>query len=428
MTKLSEEISDPTSTSEGLRTRVSNGLVVLLAYLGFSTGLPGYLDIQAGRFSINIIAALVLAAMGWRTMPSVWPALRRYFRWAAALAFCFCISSVAAWNVTALYWSAMATGWLVFIVPGVANLLRNESYRKALLFGVIAAAMAYAGTSLIRYATGREIFDEPISEALILGVKRSYVNVRLLYVIPFLVVGAPPLFRRARWLGVAAAIGAIFISGARTGLLGIAIVALVLVITPPGSLGKMRAILVGGLLGLLLITAVGEFGGQALVGQNRLTAYIRGERTDSDDIRELQFKRAWHVGLEHPAFGIGYNGLQDLDHPSLDQAKNSYIRHRSQEGGVHNTYAEIFGQYGIPAALLFLVLLGSLVKTGLANNHLREMRAVTAGFVALLMTMLFDPLSLEFIYFPMAYMLGVLGTEDTKQSDARPVSSGVRLP
>lgn len=426
--RRSEDTSERTTFDAAGDDRANWGVVALLVYLGFATGLPGYLDFEIGRFSIKIVAALGAAAIGWRTMPADWPALRRYFRWSAALAFWFCVSSVAAWNVTAMYWSAMASAWLVFIVPGMANLLRIESYRKALLCGVLAAAMAYAGTSLMRLAAGREIFDEPTSRALILGVKRSYVNARLLYVIPFLVAGAPQLFRRARWLGAAAAVGAILVSGARTGLLGLAIVALVLVVTQPGSRGKLRAILVGALLGLLLITAVGELGGQALVGKNRLMDYIRGERTTSDDVRELQFNRAWRVGLEHPAFGIGYHGLQDLDHPSLDQAKDGQLRRRAQEGGVHNTYIEIFGEYGIPAAALFLLLLASLVRTGIANNHIREMRAATAGFVALLMTMLFDPLSLEFLYFPMAYMLGTLGNDNLKSEEARPLSNAVRAP
>ncbi len=421
---MKTEASDSSPTVEARSTPVSWIVVVSLVFLGFTAGLSELIKFEVGTVTVHFIVAFAVASIGWRRKSSAWPALRRYLRWAGVLAVWLCVSSVAAWQSQALIWSVTASIWLVYIVPGIANLVREETLRKALLRGVIAAALTYAGTALGRMVTGREIFDEPASSYLVLGLKRGLVNARLLYVIPFLYANTPRIARRAGWLGAAAAVVAIVVSGGRSGLLGLVIVGLAFVVTQPGVFGRARAVLVGILLGLIVVISIGEFGGQAVVGKNRLLDYIHGERTGSDDIREIQFNRAWRVGVEHPVFGMGYKALLDLEHPALDDAKNGDQRERARSGGVHNTYAQIFAEFGAPAAIVFILLLASLLRAGFLNNHRREIRAVTAAFLGVMMMMVFHPIDLTFLYYPMAYIVGALGDEKAEPK-RRPAAVGI---
>jgi O-antigen ligase len=388
-----------------------------LVYLGFTAGLPGRLNVELGLFSLQLAVALAVGWIGWQGLKT-WPALRSYRRFALALSVWTCVSSIAAWDTSALYWSATTAIWLLFIVPGVANLLRHETNRKALIVGIFGAALAYAFTGLGRLAIGREVFDMPNPDrGLLLGVKRGLVNARLVYVVPFFVANAPPLARRLRWVGAAAAVAGIIVSGGRAGLVALAVVCLTYAVMRPGTSQKLKALLTAALLGLVLVTAIGEFGGQAVVGKNRLVSYIRGERTSGDEKREAWLKRAWHVGLKNPAFGIGYGNVEGTPDEALDEIRNRQGRQRAVDVGVHNTYAQVFAEFGVPGALAFVLLLLSLLRRGWAERARPEVLAATSGLVGLMLVMVFNPIALSFVYFPLAYLVGALGEPDRATHD-----------
>jgi O-antigen ligase len=389
-----------------------------LVYLGFSAGLEGYLDVELGLLSLHFVVAVALAWIGWHGLTS-WPALRRYMRYAAALSICFCVSSIAAWDPNALFWSVVTSGWLLFVVPGIANLLRNVDYRKGLLLGIVGAALTYAFTALGRLVTGREIFDLPDPDrAVLLGVKRGIVNSRLLNVIPFLVAGAARIAPKLRWVGAAAAVAGIVVSGGRSGLIGLAVVGLTFTVLRPGASQKLRAVLVAALMGFVLVTAIGEFGGEAVVGKNRLLSYVRGERTNSDEVREAQLKRAWHYGLRNPVFGIGYRHLEGArDEAAFEGVRKIGTRQNAAEGGVHNTYAQLFAEFGVPGVAAFVLLLFSVLRTAMGHRHRPEIRAAITGFAAVLLMMMFHPIALAFIYYQLAFVVGALGDDEAPDAE-----------
>ncbi len=394
----------------GTTRRPTSKLIVFgFVYLGLSAGLEGYLDVEVGLLSLHFVVALGLAWIGWHGL-SPWPALRRYWRYAMALSIAFCLSSIASWDPNALYWSVFTSGWLLFIVPGLANLLRTVRYRRALLLGIIAAALAYAFTGLGRLATGRPVFDLPDPDrAVLLGVKRGIVNSRLLNVIPFLVAGAAGR-GRLRWVGAAAAVAGIVVSGGRSGLVGLAVIGLAYTALRPGVPQKLRAVLAAALMGFVLVTAIGEFGGDAEVGRNRLVSFVRGERTNSDEVREAQLKRAWHYGVRNPAFGIGYRHLEGSpDEAAFQGVRKIGTRQKAAEGGVHNTYAQLFAEFGIPGSLAFLLLLFSVLRTAMAQRERPEIRAAITGFAAVMLMMVFHGVALAFIYYQFAFIVGALG-------------------
>jgi O-antigen ligase len=395
-----------------------------LAYLGFSVAIDRA-AFELGLFSVHLFAALGLAWIGWHGL-EMWPALRTYYRYATALAIWFCVSSIAAWDPNTVYWSVLTAVWLLFIVPGIANLLRNVTHRRALFVGMLGAALTYALTGLGRLATRGEVFDLPDpSRALLLGVKRGFVNSRMMFVIPFLVNNAPRILPRLRWAAAAAIVAGVVVSGGRAGLLGLAVIGLVLVLVRPGAPQKVRGIVVAVLLGLMFVTALNEFGGQAAVGKNRLLAFIRGERTNSEDIREAQFKRAWHAGMANPFFGVGNEGLQGLrDDESFRGVKNPGSRENAMRGGTHNTYIQVFAEFGIPGLLAFLLLFLALLRAAWRERERPEMQAVIAGFASVMLTMMFHAMSLAFLYYPLAFVVGALGDRElTSRSDRMPSGS-----
>ncbi|MGH2760298.1 MAG: O-antigen ligase family protein [Actinomycetota bacterium] len=399
-----------TSTGPVARRGLSRLISIGLFYVGFSAAIDRAAPDFGGLFSLNLAVALGLGWLGWHGL-EMWPALRTYYRYATALSIWFCMSSIAAWDLNAFSWSILTAVRLLYIVPGIANLVRDVTHRKALFVGIFGAAMTYALTGLGRLAVGREVFDLPDpSRAVLLGVKRGFVNSRLLYVIPFLVNNAPRILPKLRWAGAAALVAGVVVSGGRAGLLGLAFIVLVLALVRPGASQKVRAIVVAVLLGLTFVTAISEFGGQAVVGKNRLVAFVRGERTSSEDIREAQFKRAWHAGWANPAFGVGPDGLRGLrDDDSFQGVKHLGSRENAIRGGTHNSYIQVFAEFGVPGLLGFLLLFVALLRAAWRERERPEMQAVIAAFASMMLTMLFHAMSLAFAYYPLAFLVGALG-------------------
>lgn len=391
-------------------TATSKLVSVGLAYVGLAATLSG-LAFVVGPVSVFLVVALALGWIGWHGL-KVWPALRTYLLYAGALSVWFCVSSIAAWEASALLWSAVASVWLLFIIPGLANLLRRQRYRASLMVGILAAVLAFALTGVGRLVAGREVFDLPNpGRSVLLGTKRGLVNARLLFAIPFFVMNEPRM-RWFRWIGAALATAGIVISGGRSGLLGLAVVALVMTISRPGAAQKLRNILAAGLVGLLFVTLVAEFGGQALIGQNRLVAYIRGERTTSDQVREAQLKRAWRTAVANPFFGVGYGNLESQrDEDAFAVVRNPLSRERAIEGGVHNTYAQILAEFGFPALIAFLMLTFALLRAAVASRDRADMRALLAGFTGTMLMMVFHNLAVSFLYMALAYLVGALGDQ-----------------
>jgi O-antigen ligase len=70
---------------------------------------------------------------------------------------------------------------------------------------------------------------------------------------------------------------------------------------------------------------------------------VRGDASESRDARQLLLGRAVALTLEHPIFGVGLNGFEEL----------------SESGHVqHNSFLQYSSEAGIPALLLFLTLIG----------------------------------------------------------------------
>jgi O-antigen ligase len=101
----------------------------------------------------------------------------------------------------------------------------------------------------------------------------------------------------------------------------------------------------------------------------------------------------------------------------LDEIRNRQGRQRAVDVGVHNTYAQVFAEFGVPGALAFVLLLFSLLRRGWAERARPEVLAATSGLVGLMLVMVFNPIALSFVYFPLAYLVGALGEPDRATHD-----------
>ncbi|HEY3857314.1 MAG TPA: O-antigen ligase family protein [Verrucomicrobiae bacterium] len=194
-----------------------------------------------------------------------------------------------------------------------------------------------------------------------------------LFLIAFLLL--PNLMQVGRWARIAIfamAFSAIILGGSRTSLA----MMLVIVAVIPMLRGKylQSAIIIGS----TVVLSVSVYLAGPMLSKLPQTSFMRPLALVSPDLTEasggdanLEWREVrWQRGLDqirkHPLIGVAYGGLENglvSDIQSEDESQNLSLA----TGGVHNAYIACALALGIPAAVLFILILITQIFTNAAR-------------------------------------------------------------
>lgn len=166
----------------------------------------------------------------------------------------------------------------------------------------------------------------------------GYASVLGLSILPFLLTVASTRLSRVFWAGTAlTCLLGIWISGSRTGLVVLVVLALIYPVVERSLKVTLALVAMGGLLAANLNRLLDQNG-----GTNALARLLGGSGADrSDQARIDGLQDALAVFREHPLMGNGYNFENFL---------------------AHNLYVQVLACAGIIGLLAFLILLWSFVE------------------------------------------------------------------
>jgi O-antigen ligase len=372
-------------------------------YVAVAATLPQYVVIGVGPITLGLIIAGALALLGWSRLPGGRD-MNRYMLFASLLAAWVTMSAIGAWLTVSMYEAVIYAGWLVFLLPGLASLMRREAFRHAFIAGWVGGASYYALTAFVRFASGRSVFDGDGTH--LLGEIRGGVNAVVLVILPYLLIGdGGRVLRIVRWPLSGAITFWVVQSGGRSGFLGLAVALLVVALARPGVSRQAKALLVTALMAFVALSLIQSSGGQATESTSRLTALLRGERNDSDDARELLLRKAWYLALDRPAFGVGFGRFEETEHSVVNEAQSTRSYEIASTYAEHNTFAGVMAEAGFPAFFLFIGLCLSVLVSGVRHVRDRGSRAAVASLAALYFTALFHTESGPRLFLPIALAL-----------------------
>ena len=391
------------AASSGTRTAAISLLVFLV---GLAAALPLRTRQTIAGYELALVVALIPAVLGWfrsRWFPNGFVPI------AAFLASWSIVSAVAIWEYTSLRRALIFVTWMLVIVPGLTSLLSVQLFRNAFLTGFAGGVTLCVFIAATRLARGVSVFDQDIgSDNFLFGVNRNAVNVRVVILIPILLAGVGPRYlNRLRWPILALCVLWIFSSGGRAGLLGFVVVLLVYGLLQPGVARRARMAYILVLVALLGSVLFAEFGAESRT-LDRLTATLRGERTDTDDTRTLLLKKARSLAAENPIFGVGYGKFRETHADVVETADTERERDLASTLQAHNTYAEFTADLGFPGGIAFVVLVLLLVGYGISGRRHRETRAWLCAFAGLMVAMLFSTLREASLYCTMAMVMALV--------------------
>lgn len=380
-----------------------------LLYIALSAAIPQYVSFGIGPLTIALVLSGVVAALGWRIGLPDHASMRRYLFWGIGLGLWVIVSGVASWKNHAMYQSVIFAIWVTFLIPGLASLIKVRSFRNWAIVGWGAGVAVYVTDAAIRSVRGGSVFDTQGDRTVLhlLGENRNAVNLIVLVIVPFLVVGDGGRLLRWARLPLGGLIAWwVLQSGGRAGLLGLVVVLLVVGIAQPNLNRSTRNFLTFGLIAAIAFISLQGFGGGVTTSTNRLLKLIEGERTDPDSARILLLRKAWHLAVENPAFGIGSGEFEGFYHPVIEEARTHRIREIALTYQEHNTYAAVMAENGFPALILIIGLSGTLLHAGAKNLKVRSARAALAAFSGVVASIVFLNAGGPRLFLPMALLLG----------------------
>lgn len=106
------------------------------------------------------------------------------------------------------------------------------------------------------------------------------------------------------------------------------------------------------LLVLFLFSGASQF---SLSGGN-----LFSRRQNTLEQRDLNYRIAFHMGMEHPFFGVGFSRMG----MEFDKYFNRYYRGEDWHkwDGNHNEYLGLFAEVGVFAVLFFILILGLMIR------------------------------------------------------------------
>ena len=379
--------------------------------------------IRVWRFDSTLIVAVLIGLVGWRRLVMSKEVVS-YLRWGGLLASWAFIAWVAEWDFRdSSYHARTFVIVLVVVIPGLAALLRDVRYRRAIVAGLLAEAAVYAWVGVFRLIGGRSIFDVPgrPRTVVVLDMGRNAINVLILLAIPMLLWKKGP----ARLIVKLPLLIIYFVfvawSGGRGGLLGLIFIAVVYVLIQPGGSRLLRTLYAIVLVTVIAYIGLDAVGGQATESSNRLIATLRGEKTTSTESRELLVRKAWHLALKNPAFGVGMGDFVDTYDPVVEEATSKRVRdYVTLQSDEHNTYAEMMAEIGFPGVFLFVGMLVAVFRIGWRYRRSPEVRLWTTSYAGLMLQLLVvgDIALGGLFYLPIALLLGMTSDPDVRNEAA----------
>ncbi len=186
--------------------------------------------------------------------------------------------------------------------------------------------------------------------------------------------GAAVWDRRYRLTGAVAIVftaGGVVLSGSRAAVLALAVVGGVAFIAP---LLRRRRVVASALVLVLLAAVVGG------VAVRRQTAST--ENMQAVEFRVEMLIAGWRMVAAHPVFGVGPDGFHGASATYMDPD----IRRRFyQNENAHNNFVQIFAETGIIGGVLFLLVVGYVVRQtlvlGKTDRRLSVFGAATVVFL-----------------------------------------------
>jgi O-antigen ligase len=405
------------------RIDLSRPVAVLVFYLG--VGLSMHLaDPIVLRWELVLIVGSVLGVLGWRQIVLTRTA-GRYLRASIAFAVSIVLSSVWAWATLPFYRARILVIWTLLVVPGLASLLRDRGRLELFAGGLVGGATIFGLVASYRIVRGLSVFDLAptyhdkfhsyaetgwYDRAFMLGQNRNIAATVAALAFPLILFGLLPRFmKRFRWPLLAVNAGWLVFSGSRlVPLAGVLVVVVMLLLQQRGS-ARVRLLYAVAFGAVVVVIAVQEIGGQALVGTERLAKGLN-EGT-STEIRKLLVLKAYHLAIEHPVFGIGLGRFPGSYHPIVEDASTSGIKKTVVNSSDHNAFAGIAAEAGIPALAMFLALVSVLIGGALRGRDSPAVRIASCSFAVALLDLLAHSIS-PLTFGAAALMLGAIGMHE----------------
>jgi O-antigen ligase len=390
---------------------------VALFYVGLAVPLHIYLEVTVLRWPATLVVSGCLSLLGWRTL-LLTRSIKRYMFWAIVLGSWILVSTAVSWRPIAFYNARIVLVWLLVIVPGLSVVLKDDGRRRTLIAGFTFGVGFLLTVAIWRMVQGLPVMDQLVGGSAdgdeLFGTNRNVVNGVVVFVFAFLLANRlPPRIAWVRWPFLAASVVYIPVSGGRAGLIGLFVVPLVYSLVQPGASRRLRMLYVGLLAVLAFVFAIQEIGGSADASSNRLIGAIQGERTSSDDTRELLLRKGWHLAEEHSWFGVGLGMFAQTHHPVVDEGATPQIRAAASRHLAHNTYVGFMAEIGYPGFVFFCALLVFLVRSGLAHRNDPDVRPCLTALIGCMVLMGTDVLNRPILFLPMALLLAAVSSDET---------------
>jgi len=379
--------------------------------LGVTATQGRWIDHRFGSLRITLTLGLIFGALGW-WRGVTHPVLRSYLRWAVPWFVIGLLSvlmapprSIFADTTGHTFDESIARLLWFLLIPGIAVVLQNKDQFRALVRGLISGAAIFLLDALYRAMQGQSALNR-LNE--LLQTHRGIVGLTVVWVVPIVLTAS---FVRMRWLTrylyVAGTVYWLFASDGRAPILALGVVPLAFFMLKPSKSGKpagprFAATAAAVFLIFFLASNVTISWAPAL---SRLSQVQGGNRTDSDEIRILLLKKAYTLTWKHPFTGVGFGRFAGTYDPIIDHARNEHVRDEALKLRAHNVYVETFAATGFLGGLLFIGTVLSPLALAIKYCWDRDLRAIAAGYCAIVFTMFFSADFAAVLYMAMAVLL-----------------------
>jgi O-antigen ligase len=165
------------------------------------------------------------------------------------------------------------------------------------------------------------------------------------------------------WGGVVAAVGAIFSTLSRGGILALAVVGILLLVLPARSIFRsfghksMATLVIAIGVGLALTVSYAEI-------SERIVSLVQGgEATGSGRVNE--WRAAWRLSQENPTLGVGYAAFAIISNDAVRRTPGTDLRNFDERPPgvfVHNAYLGSLTELGVLGLVLFVGVLFSTAR------------------------------------------------------------------
>jgi O-antigen ligase len=387
--------------------------LLLAAYLGATFALPPYLTINTPFVNSYFLASCVAGLLGWVIRFKFRP-IGMYIAAAVLFAFFVAASAVSYWDLHAMYVSMTVAVWVLFVIPGVAFLLADPKRRRMFVFALGCGMATYgflrAFWLLIGYTPPPTLMLRAGNGTIwwFLRSNRDEIDAIALMTVPLLFLRNEGYRIWGRRTLCALIVFWLLTSGGRAGPVFLGLMGIFYLVIVPGFFRRIRSMAVVVVIGAVAFAGSQLLGEHSEVGRDRVELLLSGERTVSDEQRDILNLRAWNLGWDNPIFGHGYLRLLGTYDPVLNRARTFREARKAQREGIHNLYLWWFQTIGVPGTVGYLAMWGIVLVFLLRFRGHHDARMAATSYVSVLASIGFHTAHQDLPYFSLAVSLAVL--------------------